>query len=130
LFQKNAEKRKQDTLDTTLIEANKRRPLQEIDENRTMLIVMLIKMEIKSILLQDKLAASGIMDLTSKSMLSNKVPEKTYRTFISSLDTFDKLIPDEEHVFLVYFFGQLASLFPGPYEPTAKHQFLGTTTFE
>ncbi|CAJ0757358.1 22592_t:CDS:2, partial [Entrophospora sp. SA101] len=60
--------------------------------------------------LQDKLAASGIMDLTSKSMLSNKVPEKTYRTFISSLDTFDKLIPDEEHVFLVYFFGQFTCL--------------------
>ncbi|CAG8641346.1 3231_t:CDS:10, partial [Ambispora leptoticha] len=55
---------------------------------------------------QDLLAHKGVMDMTPKSVFVKQIPDELYKKYLMSLESFDLLIPEETHEFLVSFFEQ------------------------
>jgi len=60
---------------------------------------------------QDLLAQKGVMDMTPKSVFVKQIPDELYKKYLMSLESFDLLIPEETHEFLVSFFEQVSKEF-------------------
>ena len=56
------------------------------------------------------MASSGVMDMTPKGMFVKEIPDSLYKSYLASLDTFDQLIPEDTHNFLVEFFEKVSIL--------------------